>query len=353
MVEPHLRVGSPLQGPVRRLVRVLRRHLPPLNFITLHYGYFFITCLLSALIFWGASSPAKSVSFTDSLFLCVSAMTLAGLNTVNLSSLNTFQQVMLFLLIIAGSAIFVSAFVVHVRRKAFEAKIYKVAKEQKEKRGRRRFSLRSLSRNQLSSAANTSERNVVNGDADAISTAVEDIPSQDDATQKETQAHVSDPAKDDHISFSPQGEPHPRPRRHSHRLLNMQGVGALSNASLHRRNSLRGRDSIYTSRSQAVEDDDDNEHPETLNGKELSTQVSKEFPSTGFSGFVGRNSQFHHLTEEERQALGGAEYKAVKFLSVLVPFYFVIWQLFSSIALGAYVAANRPNTALANGLNPW
>jgi hypothetical protein len=32
-------------------------------------------------------------------------MTLAGLNTVNLSTLNTFQQVLLFFLIIFGSAV--------------------------------------------------------------------------------------------------------------------------------------------------------------------------------------------------------------------------------------------------------
>ncbi|KAL1624082.1 hypothetical protein SLS54_004011 [Diplodia seriata] len=128
-----------------------------------------------------------SVSFTDSLFLCVSAMTLAGLNTVNLSNLNTFQQVILFLLIMAGSAIFVSAFVVHVRRKAFEAKIH----------------------------------------------------------------------------------------------------------------------------------------------------------------------TFHHLTEEEREALGGAEYKAIKVLCVIVPLYYVLWQLLACIGLGAYVALNRPDTALRNGLNPW
>jgi hypothetical protein len=56
----------------------LRPHLPDLSFITLHYLYFIATGLTSAIIFWGSSTPAKSVSFTDSLFLCVSAMTEAG-----------------------------------------------------------------------------------------------------------------------------------------------------------------------------------------------------------------------------------------------------------------------------------
>lgn len=57
-----------------RPLRAVRRALPPVNFITLHYAYFLFTCLLSAVVFWG-SSTTTHVSFTDALFLCVSAMT--------------------------------------------------------------------------------------------------------------------------------------------------------------------------------------------------------------------------------------------------------------------------------------
>jgi hypothetical protein len=63
--------------PSRRLkrpLRAIRRALPPVNFITLHYAYFVITCLLASLIFWG-SSTTTHVAFIDALFLCVSAMT--------------------------------------------------------------------------------------------------------------------------------------------------------------------------------------------------------------------------------------------------------------------------------------
>ena len=57
--------------------------LPPLNFITLHYTYFIFVSLACSLIFWGTTNPFRSVSFWDSLFMCVSAMTGAGLNTVS------------------------------------------------------------------------------------------------------------------------------------------------------------------------------------------------------------------------------------------------------------------------------
>ncbi|KAG9706880.1 TrkH-domain-containing protein, partial [Aureobasidium melanogenum] len=106
---------------------------------TLHYAYFILTGLLAAVIFW-ASSTTTHVSFTDSLFLCVSAMTEAGLNTVNLSELNTWQQFMLFVLIFIGSAIFVSNFVLQVRRRAFERKFISVIENRARKQ--RRLSLR-------------------------------------------------------------------------------------------------------------------------------------------------------------------------------------------------------------------
>ena len=67
----------PLSLGPSRVARTLHRNLPPLNFISVHYIYFIGTSLLSALIFWGASTPPGAVSFTDSLFLTVSAMTLA------------------------------------------------------------------------------------------------------------------------------------------------------------------------------------------------------------------------------------------------------------------------------------
>lgn len=46
------------------------------NFITLHHAYFIITCFIFSGIFYGASRPLGSVSYTDSLFLVISSMTL-------------------------------------------------------------------------------------------------------------------------------------------------------------------------------------------------------------------------------------------------------------------------------------
>lgn len=66
-----------------------------------------------------------------------------------------------------------------------------------------------------------------------------------------------------------------------------------------------------------------------------------------------RNSSFHDLSERERLRLGGAEYRAVSLLSIIVPVYFLLWQLLGGLGVGAYVARNKAALARSNGLDPW
>lgn len=71
------------------------------------------------------------------------------------------------------------------------------------------------------------------------------------------------------------------------------------------------------------------------------------------NGFIGRNSEFHNLTEEEREKLGGLEYQAVKLLSIIVPLYYVAWQLLGAVGIGAWMNNTRPWLAEKNGLNSY
>jgi hypothetical protein len=72
-----------------------------------------------------------------------------------------------------------------------------------------------------------------------------------------------------------------------------------------------------------------------------------------FLRHVGRNSTFPTLTEEERDKLGGVEYRAVCLLTIIVPIYFVAWQFLGGLAVGAYVARNKSTVTETNGLAPW
>jgi hypothetical protein len=99
MARPHLPLS--LRHKLPKLPPTLTAWLPPLNFITLHYIYFLTTCLITSLIFYGCGSGGEKggIGYTDCVFLVVSAMTEAGLNTVNLSMMSTGQQVVLWVLI--------------------------------------------------------------------------------------------------------------------------------------------------------------------------------------------------------------------------------------------------------------
>ncbi|KAK4964122.1 hypothetical protein LTR66_012464, partial [Elasticomyces elasticus] len=373
------RIG-PLPRALVRPLRWLRSQLPPLNFITIHYAYFIGTCLLSAVIFWGSSTPARSVSFTDSLFLTVSAMTLAGLNTINLSILNTFQQFILFLLIMLGSAIFVSAFVVHIRRNAFEKKFSDILAEQKTNRSRGRsmsqpgFDLSSSVPRRQMQLQIEKQSDIV--PEDTTPTNADVVPLHGDQTHKSGAADERDltpPARrggpgmngtkhggtydgsaveddvessDDvggtsnRIGFSPETNftssrtagPSPSTAKRRGSIFSMQGVGANPLSSL--RSAFPQSGTLSNGESP----------------RPSGRPIDKLLP---FEGYVGRNGQFHGLTEADREALGGCEYRAIHVLSWMVPLYFVLWQLLGCLGLAAYVAYNRPDTALTNGLNPW
>jgi hypothetical protein len=78
-------------------------------------------------------------------------------------------------------------------------------------------------------------------------------------------------------------------------------------------------------------------------------QPSEELGSSSYL----QNSETAHLSHLERLRLGGVEYGATRLLVWVVPAYFVLWQLFGCIGLGAWVSINRPDTARSNGLNPF
>jgi potassium uptake Trk family protein len=68
---------------------------------------------------------------------------------------------------------------------------------------------------------------------------------------------------------------------------------------------------------------------------------------------VGRNAQFHSLTSEDRERLGGFEYRAIKLLAITIPLYIFLWQFLGSLALGAWISHKMPETATVDGVNPW
>ncbi|KAF5380579.1 hypothetical protein D9615_004675 [Tricholomella constricta] len=110
--------------------RKIRKHL---NFYRIHVMYYIFTPLIFSGIFY-ASNGRYPISYIDSLFACVSAMTVCGLVTINLSALTGWQQAILFIQMCIGSPILVSWVVVYQRRHYFAIKFRHVLKANAEKK---------------------------------------------------------------------------------------------------------------------------------------------------------------------------------------------------------------------------
>jgi hypothetical protein len=386
----------------------LSHFLPEWNFITLHYTYFIFTVLLTSLIFYGTSNPRYSITYTDSLFLTVSAMTEAGLNTVNLSQMTTFQQALLFLLIFIGSSIFVSIATVHARKRVFEHKFRDLVKRQRDSRRLRRRSLsasRPFSRRSMTGDRDTTietrleERKPVepveghefesrhSGPRDPTPGGKEnavpgppqeplqgekgDIPESSDSSGTAVPDHQQEKEKDDGIvdegvqrrgrqssqqsidSRHIRHAPSPRPELSNHnRILSFSNSNnAKPTTSAYQQfprseNGLTSRHpfGMSTKSERALE------NQAIERGAEL---IHSMYPTYLTRHTTGRNAQFFGLSRAEREHLGGVEYRAISLLAWIVPIYFVLWQLFGCVGLGWYFANNKASTARENGIDPW
>lgn len=90
---------SPRLSPI---VKAINYVIEETTFFRAHLAAFaFIPLIFSGIFF--ASNGRFHISFLDSMFLCYSAMTVTGLSTVNLSTLTTWQQFILYFLMIIVS----------------------------------------------------------------------------------------------------------------------------------------------------------------------------------------------------------------------------------------------------------
>ncbi|OWZ79653.1 potassium ion transporter [Cryptococcus neoformans Tu401-1] len=106
-----------------------------LNFYRIHLITFTIVPLITSSIMF-ACNTEYHISYIDCLFCCMSAMTVTGLATVDLSTLSPFQQVILFLQMIIGSLSFVSIVMILVRQYFFRQTFKHVLQERERRRTR-------------------------------------------------------------------------------------------------------------------------------------------------------------------------------------------------------------------------
>lgn len=305
---------------------------------------------------------------------------------------HTFQQVVLFLLIISGSAIFVSIGIIHIRRKAFEIRLEELAARKRKSRPGRALTF-SLSRRRAPATSSQLETDIASG-------AVRGRAIKEDAS-----ASQGDGAAFEHGGDRPANSSFARPASDDVPLESLVSRSSTFTANHASQRGTEGDDGATTGPNDRIRFMDEPRRPEETDGpasesygprqalhrrhtrlfegsgvgvrgtaqhprnarpltglpmSEITEHEEKLFHSKsgsiagfgkyiGSNGYIGRNSQFHNLTERERRKLGGIEYDAICLLSWVVPIYFVIWQLAGAIGMGVWIQINRPGVALSNG----
>ncbi|KAF4974722.1 hypothetical protein FZEAL_8392 [Fusarium zealandicum] len=337
--------------------------IPPINFITIHYAYFILGSLFFSVIFWGSSDPDRSVPFIDCLFLVISSFCDTGLNTVNLSELTTWQQVLLYLLFIIGSAIWVSFWTVMARKHAFEKRFKDIVEAERVLRRRRTaarsaptlkqfFSFDKLNRFKSSPPAPS----IMPGLGTLQRTAVEKNEPNDilSTTLPMRRAHSAPEESissdsEDNASNSTAVAPHPPTSSPS------AGDHITFANSMARANGRRGSVSIYQRNDDNLGADGDVRRPSSADSthSDESDDFLLHWKKILGQHNTSKRGQFYDLSSDEREALGGCEYRALKVLAVAVPLYGFLWQFLCAIALGAWISNHRPAAAAENAVNPW
>ncbi|KAL5504739.1 hypothetical protein ACEPAH_7402 [Sanghuangporus vaninii] len=104
-----------------------------LNFFRVHLLFFTFSPLIFSAIFYAANGR-NHISYIDSLFNSVSATTVCGLATVDLSGLTGFQQALLFIQSSLGNPVVVSWVMCYIRRRYFAKRFKTLIEAQLAKR---------------------------------------------------------------------------------------------------------------------------------------------------------------------------------------------------------------------------
>ncbi|KAK8064971.1 hypothetical protein PG997_011718 [Apiospora hydei] len=296
--------------------RVVRPYLPPVNFITVHHAYFIFVSLIAAAVFYAIASAESTftVSFVDSWFLITSAFTASGLNTVNLSALATGQQVVLFIMLILGSPVLVSLFTIWFRYHIFEKRFDHIVEMEREKRRRKRAT----------------------GTMVGMAGAMFGLPVMSSFGASANKTHAQRAAEDAFELSKPRIPSWPRWKRRPDPPATAGRRGPMSGPADSRASAIR------TTPTKAPPPP-----PASSDQFNFHTFLHENRKS------IGRNGQFFDLDDEQREYLGGVEYRALKLLFVIVAVYFVLFQALGALTLGAWLAVHSRDVTAVNAQGPW
>ncbi|KAJ4314156.1 hypothetical protein N0V84_009039 [Fusarium piperis] len=361
---------------------------PEVNFVKLHYLYIILLGLLSFVILY----PGGNISAIDAYFMGASSSTVTGLATLDLKELRVYQQLYLYFVPMFANLVFINIIVVVVRLFWFNRHLKKAAPfllRQRRRNGNGGGGVvqkeddaelgSGLPLPETPSPQSSPEPSVLASSSPAR-TVIEDIlprieersrtePPPSKTTHHPTPSRVAvDDEKlpedeedeegeeskranqlEPRITFDPSTDHHPRheatlyiPGPHDE-IETITRTYSTPGSNLRRRrsaglriNEARSMERVATVASSmfvigGVRD------PRRERLATAPTMAAGDFPQLSREVTVGRNSMFHNLSSQDREELGGIEYRSLKLLLKIILAYFFGLQFIGMICLIGWI----------------
>ncbi|GFF44450.1 cation transporter, putative [Aspergillus udagawae] len=322
---------------------------PSLNFITLHYAYIITLSILSLAIIY----PYGNLRAIDAFFFGASASTESGLNTVDVNRLKTYQQVYIYVAPIISNLGFINIIVVVVRLRWFEKRLKEVAPAflRQRRKDDAEAGRVSSSKTVATSHATTTEKQP----QDAFSNESQSPPLRSPDSQFRSRSiafadNVHDSGRDRPLYVPP-----PWQRDRGHPIVEVDDAPSdceqtkSADAQINAGTSRRRFNLARTNTLEQVASTMFVLGPSPSHGPKAPTQPldpslsqQLDLPELSSHATIGRNSQFHNLTDDDREMLGGIEYRSLKLLLKIVTGYFFGLHLFGAICLVGWVQHANP-----------
>ncbi|KAJ5102350.1 hypothetical protein NUU61_004572 [Penicillium alfredii] len=310
----------------------------PINFLSLHYAWIVTLSILSLVIIY----PYGNLKATDAYFFGASVSTESGLNTIDIKELKTYQQVYIYIIPILGNLGFINIIVLVFRVRWFEKHLKAIAPHllrPEPLRGQDPEALpediSELNTSGLEVAADRSTDQVMDNMAEANSHA-ETGKSSSRVSQESRNSTVHDDALSPEQIAGKQSIRSTEPGR---------PVPGNDNALYIPPPWRRDEGASFSEINDGIDNEEEG-NSAGYNGKghEATQNNMKQLDLPKISTLVtiGRNSQFHNLSTEDRERLGGIEYRSLKLLLKIVTGYFFGLHLFGAISLVGWILHTDP-----------
>ncbi|KAJ5160881.1 uncharacterized protein N7482_007885 [Penicillium canariense] len=340
---------------------------PPINFLTLHYAWIITLGILSLVIVY----PYGNLRAIDAYFFGASASTESGLNTVDVKALKTYQQVYIYIIPILGNFGFINIIVVIFRVRWFEKHLKATALNRlRPEPSDGRDAEAQLKHDPISSdtADGDLRENHLEGASDEEKTRTSPVDSHLIASQ-DVKGATADTTVDSNLSSTKpaiQFADDERPSANKDRALYIpppwrrdrgtpfseieERSDDEDDAGLERALQRQKSTRSIASRSRTIEHVVSSvfvlgNGPSHTRGSQMTTQSGMkplDLPNISSFATIGRNSQFHNLTAEDRERLGGIEYRSLKVLLKIVTGYFFGLHIFGAICLVGWILHADP-----------